>query len=88
MIDLLLKFADQVEAYSVFEQAGMTMLDEDNKIVVVQYTYDYALDLIGEIATIPNSGWCANLRVLNNNMDITIFENYLVNPAQPYRVWA
>ena len=88
MNDLLLKFADQEEAYFVFEQAGITILDENNKVVVVQYTLDYGLDLIGEIPTIPNSGWCANLRVLNNNIDTTIFEQYLVNPPQPYRVWA
>ena len=88
MQDLLLRFNDQEQAYSVFEQAGMTMLDENGNKIVIQYTHDYALDLIGDIPSITNSGWCANLRLLNDNTDTTIFEQYLVNPPQPYRVWA
>ena len=87
MIDLLLRFNDQAQAYSVFAQAGMTGMDDDG-VYVIQYTHDYALDLIGEIPTKANSGWCANLRLLNDSIDPSIFEPYLIVPNQPYRVWA
>lgn len=89
MQDLLLSFTDETQAYSVFEQAGMTKVDESGNIIVVQYTHDYALDLIGEILTIQNSGWCANLRLLNDDsIDTSLFIPYLVSPSSPYRVWA
>ena len=71
--------------------------------VLVQYTSDYAMDVVGviqkptgviladdipEMAPIP--GWHLNIRLLNDNMRAEIEAldvAYGVNPATPERVW-
>ena len=83
MKDILLSFPDEATAISLFEQVGMYQNGG-----YIQYTHDYALDLIGYIPSINNSGWCANLRMLNDDIDTSIFDAYTVNPSSPYRVWA
>lgn len=88
MNDLLLRFDDESTALSIFAQAGMTYIDENGNTQVLQYTHDYALDIIGIIPTKTNSGWCANLRLLNDNIDASLFDPYLIVPNSPYRVWA
>jgi hypothetical protein len=69
----------------VLKGQAMTYIDEDNNIIPIAGTQQYALDIIGTIP--PDTGFCTNLRVIDEAFDTSAFEQYLVNPKKPYRIW-
>lgn len=90
MNDLMLRFDSEQAMLDVLSQAGMTYTNEEGIVIPMTGSHQYALDIIGFIPLYPEelSGYCANLRVIDTEMNCSAFEQYIVFPTKPYRVWA
>ena len=86
MIDYMLRFDTEQTMMDVLTSQNMTYMDEQGNISISHGSHQYALDIIGNIP--PDTGYCANLRVIDDEMDTSAFEAYKVYPNKPYRVWA
>ena len=84
MKDLCLRFTDEAAMLS-----ALRSVCEAHTIDGVEQIADsekYALDIVGEIP--GRSGFHANLRVMDDDMDVSSLDPYVVFPANPVRVWA
>ena len=82
MIDYRYRFPDEQTMLDLLAAAGMVS-DDGTPIAA---THQYALDVIGVIP--PDTGYCANLRVIDEDFDVSAFAPYIVVPKAPVRVWA
>jgi hypothetical protein len=85
MIDYMLRFDSEQAMLDVIINQSMVSIDEDNNIIPILGTQQYALDIIGTIP--PDTGFCVNLRIIDEAFDTLAFEPYSVNPKKPYRIW-
>ncbi|MEL2244259.1 hypothetical protein PAS25_25245 [Leclercia adecarboxylata] len=100
MKDLYLRFTDAAEMRTKLNKAGF-VFDEEQGILSHP---DISLDIIGIIAVpsgINNTGeeneyiqyinlpgYHANLRVMNDSLDLSGLNDFVVTPKTPARVWA
>ena len=82
MTDYFLRFTDQSEALSVM--ADYTYTDDDGTHFS-QGGHTYALWEVGEI--VGRDGWHINLRVIDENLDVSALTDYIVQPRNPVCVW-
>lgn len=86
MMDFMLRFDSEQSMLDILTSQNMTRIDENNNVIPILGSHQYALDIIGIIP--PDVGFCVNLRVIDDSIDTSVFETYLVYPEQPYRIWA
>lgn len=84
MLDYYLKFSSEDQMYAELTKVGFLRIEGDFShpyIVssVIGYIYDGETKL---------EGYHINLRVLNDELDLSSLEKFIVNPSTPYRVWA
>lgn len=100
MRDLYLRFADADEMHMQLIEAGF-VVDEGHGSLNHP---DISLDVIGVIAVpteiknageekevitfVNEPGYHANLRVMNDELDLSSLHDFVVNPKTPARVWA
>ncbi|GAB0645596.1 hypothetical protein [Leclercia adecarboxylata] len=94
MKDLYLRFADAAEMRTQLIQAGFEV-DEDQGGL---YHPDISLDVVGVITTsigdaesveyVTEPGYHVNLRVINDGLDLSKLDDFVVSPKTPARVWA
>lgn len=85
MTDFMLRFDSEQTMFDILTSQSITSIDENNNVIPILGNQQYALDIIGIIP--PDTGFCANLRVIDEMFDTSAFEAYLVNPKKPNRVW-
>ena len=83
--DYCLRFEGEGASFAVAQALDAVAMTEDGPRLV-RFTHRYALDVIGELA--GEVGWHVNLRVLDGSELPSDLAQYVVNPAQPARVWA
>lgn len=94
MKDLFLRFADAKEMRTQLIAAGF-LVDEERDFL---YHEDISLDVVGNITTsvgdedsmeyTTEPGYHVNLRVINNDLDLSKLNGFVVSPKTPARVWA
>ena len=92
MRDFCLKFTDADEMKSVLLSADFS--ETDNNL----YHAAIALDVVATLYKLEDlnddsslkalPGYYVNIRVMDDALDITILEKYIVTPKTPIRVWA
>lgn len=94
MRDLYLRFKDANEMRQRFITTGF-VADEYGDLSLS----GVCVDIIGNIYTTDNPdaeepvykaepGWHVNLRVVNDDLDMTALDEFVIHPATPARVWA
>lgn len=101
MTDFCLCFPDEQTAFAAAQALDAVIITEDGPRLV-RFTERYAIDVIGEI-TFPGTyddqgneltpttrltGWHVNFRILDGTELPADLQQYVVTPANPYRVWA
>ena len=86
MIDLRYKFPDQQTMLDLLAPLGMTYADYDDNPQVSQGGHQYALYEVGEIPGVD--GWHLNIRLIDEDMDLSSLEPFIVVPKNPKNVWA
>lgn len=94
MKDLYLRFADADEMRMQLIEAGF-VVDEDKSGL---YHPDISLDVVGIITNsigdaesveyVTEPGYHVNLRVTNDDLDLSALNGFAVTPKTPARVWA
>lgn len=99
MRDLFLKFKDgdemsqQLKAIGFIPDEYGTLTHPDINLDIIG-TISILSEVIGEGTDnqtekyIKKEGYHANLRVIDDDIDLTSLEEYLVYPENPVRVWA
>jgi hypothetical protein len=88
MTDYYLKFPDQPTALEVLRPLGMTYTTEGEEPTeqFSQGGHQWAMWEVGEINGVE--GWHINLRVIDQELDVSSLEPYVVTPRNPVCVWA
>jgi len=100
MKDLYLRFADADEMRTQLIAAGFMDDEEQGGL----YHPDISLDIVGVITVpaevinpgeeneiikyVNEPGYHANLRVMNDELDLSPLHDFIVTPKTPARVWA
>ena len=95
MRDMYLRFKDADEMLQALITAGFTEDDDGGWLS----QSGVCLDIVGTIYTTDNPeaeepvykaepGWHVNLRVVNDDLDMTALDEFIVSPENPARVWA
>ncbi|WP_336657580.1 hypothetical protein [Leclercia adecarboxylata] len=94
MRDLYLRFADAEEMHQQLTDFGF-QADEDQGVI---YHPEICLDVVGVISTVTDEdeaavyaaepGFHVNIRVINDQLDLTGLSEFAVYPKTPARVWA
>lgn len=94
MRDLYLQFKDKDEANQQLVDFGFVISEDGGDLVHP----NISLDLIGIIirsegegdsmVTVAEEGYHVNLRVLNEELDLSSFDKFIISPKTPIRVWA
>lgn len=94
MKDLYLRFADADEMRAKLIEAGFVADEEQGGL----YHPDISLDVVGVITNsifdaesveyVTEPGYHVNLRVINDDLDLSKFDGFVVSPKTPARVWA
>lgn len=94
MKDLYLRFPSEEEAQQQLIAFGFQSDKEQGGL----YHPDICLDVVGVITTstgeaesveyVTESGYHVNLRVVNDDLDLSSLNGFAVNPKTPARVWA
>lgn len=100
MKDLYLRFADAEEMRKRLIGAGF-MVDGEQGCL---YHPDISLDVVGVITVpgeiinpgqndeiikyVNEPGYHANIRVMNDELDLSTLDDFIVTPKTPARVWA
>lgn len=100
MRDIYLRFTDAEEMHKQLITAGFVEDEEQGSL----YHPVISLDVIGVIAVpteiknageenevitfVNEPGYHANLRVMNDELDLSSVHDFVVNPKTPARVWA
>ncbi|UGB01226.1 hypothetical protein LRS40_16185 [Leclercia sp. G3L] len=100
MRDLYLRFADADEMRTQLTAAGFVDDEEQGGL----YHPDISLDVIGVITIVSDienpgqenelikysgePGYHANIRVMNDGLDLSPLDEFIVTPKTPARVWA
>lgn len=94
MRDLYLRFADADEMRTKLIEAGVVVDEEQGGL----YHPEISLDVVGIITTtigdaesveyVTEPGYHVNLRVINDDLDLSQLNGFVVSPKTPARVWA
>lgn len=94
MSDLFLKFENQDQAQEELLAFGFYFDEEQGGL----YHPNISLDLVGIISktitdgnsekVVTEPGYHINLRVMDNSLDLSRFDDFVVTPKTPVRVWA
>lgn len=94
MKDLYLRFADADEMRAKLIEAGFVADEEQGGL----YHPDISLDVVGIITNsigdaesvkyVTEPGYHVNMRVINDDLDLSKLHNFVVTPKTPARVWA
>jgi len=100
MRDLYLRFKDAEEMHTQLIAAGFVDDEEQGGL----YHPDISLDIVGVITVpvevinpgeenevikyTPEPGYHVNLRVMDDSLDLSGLNDFLVKPKTPARVWA
>jgi hypothetical protein len=94
MRDFYLRFADAEEMRTQLIAAGFVVDEEQGGL----YHPDICLDVVGVITIttgdvesvecVTEPGYHVNLRVINDDLDLSRLNGFVVNPKTPARVWA
>ena len=84
MIDYFLKFLDKQQALELMQ--SFTYTDEEGNTGWIMGCHQWALWEVGEIP--DTEGYHLNLRVIDQELDVSHLEQYSVTPANPVCVWA
>ncbi len=94
MKDLYLRFPSEEEAQQKLIAFGFEHKEEQGGL----YHPDICLDVVGVIITstgdaesmeyVTEPGYHVNLRVVNDDLDLSSLNGFAVNPKTPARVWA
>jgi len=94
MKDLYLRFSSDKEAQQQLIAFGFEYNEEQGGL----YHPDICLDMVGVIITstgeadsvnyVTEPGYHVNLRVVNDDLDLSSLNGFAVNPKTPARVWA
>lgn len=94
MKDLYLRFADADEMRTQLTEAGFVADEEQGGL----YHPDISLDVVGIITTsigdaesveyVTEPGYHVNLRVINDDLDLSKLDGFVVSTKTPARVWA
>ena len=94
MKDLYLRFADADEMRTQLIEAGFVADKEQGGL----YHPDISLDVVGIITTtigdtesvkyVTEPGYHVNLRVINDDLDLSKLDGFVVSTKTPARVWA
>ena len=98
--DIYLRFADADEMHTQLIAAGF-LVDEEQGCL---FHPDISLDIIGVITIVSDienpgqenelikyseePGYHANIRVMNDGLDLSPLDEFIVTPKTPARVWA
>lgn len=99
MISYYLRFPDEATGMAALRDAGFTSVDEDGAEQVVTASHSHALDVIGPIATggeyDSETGDVITLPMLLPGWHVNYigelpggWDQYLVQPQNPARIWA
>ena len=86
MMDHYYKFQDRQTMLDALQPLGMTYEDSEGNQQVSQGGHQYAAWEVGEIGGLE--GWHLNLRQIDDNLDLSALEQYIVHPTAPRCVWA
>jgi hypothetical protein len=88
MTDYFYKFPDQATMLEALRPLGMTYTTEDTEATeqVSQGGHQYAAHEVGEIDNLEGHHY--NLRLIDENFNISTLEQYQVSPKNPRCVWA
>jgi len=65
---------------------GMANIDQNNNTFIAQWSHQFAAH---EVGSIPNKdGWHLNVRLIDQDFDLSTLEPYRIIPANPVCVWA
>jgi len=94
MKDIYLRFASNGEAQQQLNAFGFKNNDDQGGL----FHPDICLDLVGVITTstgdaesveyVTEPGYHVNLRVINDDIDLSNLNGFVVTPKTPARVWA
>lgn len=94
MRDLYLRFADADVMRAKLIEAGFVVDEEQGGL----YHPDINLDVVGVITTsigdaesveyVTEPGYHVNLRVINDDLDLSKLDGFVVTPKTPARIWA
>ncbi|MDY0921910.1 hypothetical protein [Leclercia sp. CFBP8987] len=94
MKDLYLRFADSDEMRKQLIEAGFLVDEEQGEL----YHPDISLDVVAVITNsigdaesveyVTEPGYHVNLRVINDDLDLSELNGFVVTPKTPARVWA
>jgi hypothetical protein len=93
------RFPDEATGMAALEAAGFTTTDEDGNTTIVTASHDWALDVVGIINKggeyDPETGEVITSSTLLDGWHVNLagdlpkgWEEYVVRPKQPVRVWA
>ena len=86
MIDKFFRFSDQATMLSALRLLGMTYTTEEPVEMVSQGGHQYACHEVGEISGVEGHHY--NLRLIDENFDVSSLEEYQVFPKNPKCQWA
>jgi hypothetical protein len=84
MTDYFLKFLGQQQALEVMQP--FTYTDDEGITHLSQGGHQWALWEVSELN--GYEGWHVNLRMIDEEIDVSYLEPYFVHPKQPKCVWA
>lgn len=94
MKDLYLRFTDADEMRTQLIKAGFEVDEKQGGLIHP----DISLDVVGIITTsigdaesveyVTEPGYHVNLRVINDDLDLSKLNGFVVTPKTPARVWA
>ncbi len=94
MIDFYLRFSSKEEAQQQLIAFGFQSNEDQGGL----YHPNINLDIVGVITTstgeaesveyVTEPGYHVNLRVVNDDLDLSSLNGFAVNPKTPARVWA
>jgi len=100
MRDIYLRFADADEMRTKLIEAGFVVDEEQGGL----YHPDISLDVVGVITVpaeitnlgqenevvkfVAEPGYHVNLRMMKDELDLTLLVDFIVTPKSPARVWA
>jgi hypothetical protein len=86
MIDIYIKFPDQPTALEALRPLGMTYTTEEETEQISQGGHQYAMWEVGILDGID--AFHVNLRLIDQELDVSSLEPYAVTPRNPRCVWA
>lgn len=86
MKDLYYRFTDKQEMLSTLLAINMAYTDDNGTTVAILGNHQYASWIVGTIEGVI--GYHYNLRLINEDFDVSLLEPFIVVPQNPKYIWA